>query len=334
MTQENINFSKNYLAEQIKSRYAMFPRIRDGKSNLIIDSIAPHWIYNKLKQEHLDDNGRATIGDKKPKTAYAISAYFADIFRVPKVPLADLLDILGYKPKEINSLLYKVAKKKHDICLVGYGGSGQNFTYWLTEMAGLLGKQNLFESLTIYEKEHVEYSNILRFPKNVLNHKNGTTHKLHTMTNEGILARATNLIPDYIDQEGVDKLLEDKPNTIFYGGGSIPTMEMLSNYNFVSATHGNNDCTLIVKPVQDSRIQIESYGVIMLSSFFMNQLRMTIGFLEFLAQDDIDWTQRVYLDYNFTTAETRRDKHKYNWQLEHSQTIGLEENDEGDTNVN
>jgi hypothetical protein len=324
METRKLSLQSDYLAQEIYARYSMQSRIKDGKSNFIIDTVAPYWIYTKLMGNNLDKYNEPTIGDTIPATSYAISAYFADLFRVPQIHISELVGILGYKMKDINSLMHKVQKKKLDIVLTGLGGGGSNFTYWLTELCGVLGKQNLFQSLTIYETEDVEYSNILRFPKNVLTTRNGSTHKLHTLTNERILAREINLCSVKMDQERIDSILESKPDTIFYGGGSVETAEFLNKYNFISATHGNTVCTLLVKPVQDSRIQMESYGVIQLAPFFMNQLRMAIGAMEFLAQDEIVWETNTFLEYDFTLADTKRDKFKYNWQFSTNNSIGTE----------
>lgn len=79
-------------------------------------------------------------------------------------------------------------------------------------------------------------------------------------------------------------------NMVYYGAPDLETRRQFtdSGWNFISATHGDNDCSLRLKPMIDQNLQTESYGMIQLNSFFFNQLAMTIGLLKFLADDDID----------------------------------------------
>ncbi len=79
-------------------------------------------------------------------------------------------------------------------------------------------------------------------------------------------------------------------NMVYYGAPDLETRRQFtdSGWNFISATHGDNDCSLRLKPMIDQNLQTESYGMIQLTSFFFNQLAMTIGLLEFLSKDEVD----------------------------------------------
>lgn len=88
---------------------------------------------------------------------------------------------------------------------------------------------------------------------------------------------------------------------IFYGAPDIETRELLAqdDWKFISATHGDNYCQLYIKPEQDSSLQVESYGMINLSVFFMNHVKMTISFLELLASNtDLTKSAQV-MEYSF-----------------------------------
>ena len=93
-----------------------------------------------------------------------------------------------------------------------------------------------------------------------------------------------------------------KSKIVTYGAPSIANRNFLSSLgNFVSATHANNTASLWLNPTSDDNLQIETYGLIQLNSFFMNQLSMAIEFLKILAtpgtlelQDSL-WTDMTFL---------------------------------------
>jgi hypothetical protein len=92
-------------------------------------------------------------------------------------------------------------------------------------------------------------------------------------------------------------------NKVYYGAPDIATREMFSSIpeiKFISGTHGDDDCQLYIKPEQDSTIQIESYGMINLSVFFMNQVKLTIAFLELLASDTDLTVSNLIMEYSFS----------------------------------
>jgi len=75
-------------------------------------------------------------------------------------------------------------------------------------------------------------------------------------------------------------------------------------------------------------LQVESYGVIQLTTFFMNQLMMTIKLLEFLGSDEeINWREHqdiMNFDFKEFMNESLNGKTSkvISWQLEHSGLIG------------
>lgn len=83
---------------------------------------------------------------------------------------------------------------------------------------------------------------------------------------------------------------EPNPNVVLYGAPDIESRSTLSKIgNFISGTHSGNSCSLWLNPHQDSSMQVETYGSIQLSSFFMNQLSMAIELLKFLSEIEEGW---------------------------------------------
>lgn len=76
---------------------------------------------------------------------------------------------------------------------------------------------------------------------------------------------------------------------VAYGAPTIETRDIITNhhaiYNFICATHSGNHCNIVVNPEYvdaDRGIMAEGYGVIQLNVFFLNQIRLALGFLETL----------------------------------------------------
>ena len=115
---------------------------------------------------------------------------------------------------------------------------------------------------------------------------------------------------------------------IIYGAPGIQTREELSKFgHFISATHGDNGCRLDLNPKQESEIQVESYGIIQLAGFYMNQLRIAIGFLEVLANPLFDPTQQdiTLLEYEFNGEAVKQADRNYKFQLDFDGLVLTEE---------
>ena len=114
------------------------------------------------------------------------------------------------------------------------------------------------------------------------------------------------------------KVSHTKKRHVLYGAPDIDTREKLSNVfsHFVSATHGGNDWCLVLNPEQNSSLQVESYGMIQLAQFFMNQLHMAISFMEFLATDpDLDEKNKMIAEGSFNGERKLKCDREYNFQL-------------------
>ena len=115
-------------------------------------------------------------------------------------------------------------------------------------------------------------------------------------------------------------VIKPKASTVFYGAPDITTRQNLSNVgSFISATHASNGCNIYINPEQDAMIQVESYGMIQLTPFFMNQLRMAIGLLEILSADNVyellEMKDHSFLAYEFDGESKLKNDRVYNFKI-------------------
>ncbi len=350
---KDINFKSDHLAEQIRTRYAMFDRPTNGLSNVIIDSFVPRMLYRSKF-----NIPSAIANMNPPKTAVAISPWFASMFGVKQMEIEQLCRILGYDKRDIKQLFDKVKKKQYTICFIGYGGTNVNTIHWLSKMANMTHSINIFDETIVYEPEEAEISNLLRFPLNPLEVEKISPKSTRTIDNAKHLSSKLSMLGHQLDRitkgqvetypffykRGMNAkvhsnqykkddngtILRDEnrnviheilaaPKTIIYGAPGIATRTVLSEYgNFISATHGDADCRLDLNPHQDQELQVESYGVIQLGGFFMNQLRLAIGFLETLADDNFDPQAKdvTLMEYSFNGQSVKQTDRTYNFQLD------------------
>lgn len=292
------------IAEKIKVRYAHISHKTHGSQNMVVDSFYPTYVYEQLK---------ATQHYPQPKLSSRVSAinpFIARELNAFQIPTEDLVRMLGYKKADIKQLLNDVKAKNKSIVLVGLGGSGANFLYFTNELCQLVNTQNIFKNLHGYDNDEIDLTNVFRLPLNFdvktfnVNVLKNSFYKttICEAQNFKIASKqmfSTNLLyvyhaNNYMNSEG------DYPGDwIFYGAPDIKARIWLKYFPFISATHGDNDCQLYCRPEQDLDLQVESYGMINLSVFFMNQLKMVIQFLSLIAAGEDFSESKMLLEYSF-----------------------------------
>lgn len=330
------HFVRDYLRDQIRTRYGFFPRPTSGLVNVVLDSYFPRYLYNNnFNLESIQ------INEAIPKTACAISPLVADCLNVKRIQTEQLCRVLGYDIPKIRALLTATKAKDFHLVFAGVGGTGMNTLYWLSELTAMANVPNLFNSIDIFESEAIEYSNMLRFPISLATY--ATAIGVQQAPKKMFLASpfAKKLVrtevrehPEYLgnasrtiqqkhctfavntDLKG-NKTIRALARTVIYGAPNISSRDELSKIgNFIGATHANTSCSLWLNPKQDQDIQVESYGMIQLGGFFMNQLRLAIGLLEILASDqDLSEQDKSILRYEFSGSAVLKTDLTYNWQL-------------------
>ena len=328
------SFTADYLKEQIRARYGFCNRPSSGLSNVVLDSFFPGLLY-----KYNMDVQKLLANESFPKTSVCVSPLVADLLQVKRIPTDQLIRILGYSVKDISNLLVAVKNKSLNFIFAGIGGTGMNTAYWLDELSKLTNTINIFNTISVFEKEAIEFSNILRFPlplstyyqyASIYSNRAYKTEiippLLNRLTNRKLIISNSYIEKgSYIGGEFFNTNYDTRPatytakrRTVIYGAPGLEHRNYLSSLgNFVCATHASNSCSIWLNPTQTESIEIESYGSIQLGPFMMNQLRMTIGLLELLASDTpLDTKDHEYLNYEFTGESVNRTDRQYNFQIQ------------------
>jgi len=284
------------ILKQIANRYEAieFGKLSTGQRNYgIIDSAVPYEEYYSLKY----NEGYY----KFPPGCIAISEPIAKRYNLPRLHISELCTIFGHTKTSIKKILTEVKKKNIDLGMIGFGGTGTNFFHWLSEMAEWTNTNRIFKRFYIYDNDFFDSVNLLRVPF-VLKQKKDITHllpKVHYCNDYAGIATQFNKIQENLTPKNLTK------NMIYYGAPDLETRKIMheNNVAFIAATHRDNACMLSLRPEIDTELQIETYGKISLSIFFLNHLKMTISFLEYLASDislkEMETTTKTILEYDF-----------------------------------
>lgn len=313
------DFMRDHLKPSILARYAMFERPKSGLNNVIVDSFIPRLMYRySFDISSMQENANF------PKTSLTVSEWFSDLFGIQQVHIEQMIRLVGYRPSTIKKLLRQVKTAKRDIVFIGYGGTNVNTIYWLTKLCNYFGIVNLFKKVDIFEDDYVELSNMLRFPKSMsrIHASTERVHKLDILEENEMNTLATKWESQkrYFQSGHFYKYR----NAVIYGAPNLATRQRMVESELlpkvITGTHSQNSCYIHANPEVDTDIQIETYGLIPLASFFMNQFRMAIGFLEILAAGDEELEKRdsEFLSYTFTGNDAVAPDRKYNFQLAHS----------------
>ena len=287
---------KELMCEKIKNRYMEITPTTHTTASMVIDSMYPTFAQKAIMGIPI----KTGFG----KRVYAISEFIAKDLGVTKMPFEDIALVLGYKKKDLKNIIDNVKSKGYVLHLLGFGGTGTNFYHWLNEICILTNTVNIFEQIIVWDDDKVDLTNIFRIPFDI----NFGSVRLTSNAN-GILktslayehiasTRSIAKEPKRLEHEHLESFGD---NHIFYGAPDIETREMLMNENrkFISGTHGDSECQLYINPPQNSMLQVESYGMINLSIFFMNQAKMTIEFLKLLGSEDDLVTSKCVMEYDF-----------------------------------
>jgi len=330
ITTADMHLFSSYLSEQIRVRYAFFDRPKSGLSNVVMDSFFPRLMFR-----YNGDKKQIQENSDIPSTAVAISPFVAEYLNVKKVPTDQLLRVLGYTLKDIKQLLTEVKRKKLNFVFLGAGGTGMNTAYWLSELTKLTSTYKIFSKVAVFEKESVEYSNMLRFPldSSAYNIPRGNLNKIQLITPllKNLGSRTLEIHEQYLPAKKYisSEIVKRHPtehvvdNTVLYGAPGIEYRDELAKIGpLICATHANTSCSIWLNPKQNMDLQIETYGIIQLGSFFMNQLQMTIELLKLLASDqDLHEADKHIMDFEFDGTLKLRPDRNYHWQLDHNNLV-------------
>ena len=285
------------LKDEITSRYAMFqPTGISNIFNTIIDNYVP---YAMTSNFYVVNN---MLKDGKSK--YALSEWFAEEFDAHLLSMKHILKILNINEKELKKTLVKLKRQRQNLILLGAGGTGQNFAYWTYRLLEHFEMINLFDRILVIDDDNFEFTNLLRIPYQVKSiSKAKSILKFDTLSRKMFVDTVRydpknnfffdNFYSYFFDRSNYDHYYPNEKTTM-YGAPDIRTREELNQLQedvgipirFVAGLHGDDECDLTIMPEANTDLQIESYGMIKLTTFYFNQIMMTINFLKFLADED------------------------------------------------
>lgn len=300
-----------HLRTQIFTRYFRPPAI---EYNAVLDSFLPFLACSYVSN---------TSGN----TVHAISPFTADLTGAKQIPLTTILTtILKQDLSALHTTLLAIKQAKLTVIFAGTGGTGINTICWLSSICDHFGITNLFQSIHVYEADYVDFSNIFRFPLPLSTYTNKSDSKLPKV--DLIKSKITTLSSvvfyhnKFLTQlSDIPATLRDgstlKPSCVIYGAPSIYNRNFLSSLGaFVSATHANNTASLYINPVSDDILQVETYGLIQLNSFFINQISMALGFLDILASGSYTMPHHHFAEYTFEASTIEQ----YNFDIKSEMT--------------
>ena len=281
------------LKQEIARRYRILDIPLAFSAGEIVDNSIPTIYYNN---NCFDQTIRQSLIYRDSYSAFTLSRLFEALYGITRIPLRTQLSVLGYKISEIRTWLQEIRRKELKVSFIGLGGMNLNVLENLLELCKDLNIDRPFENLIVYENDVLEYHNTLRFSttsllrtrEKAVSTKNRirefvSLHKsmLYHPKEFNFLARTVHITSRRFSANEIYQ-----QNT-YFGAPDMETRETLFNSEvpFFCAIHQNNTVSLWHRPKVDLSMQVETYGRIMLTEFFLNILDVTVQFIKALAKN-------------------------------------------------
>jgi hypothetical protein len=293
-----------YLDNELRMRYSP-------------DSILPY-DDNKVIHRFFKDQYTATeaktfriMNDNIIRMSYSLVKYTEP--RVGGNPLSfdtpltqHLLDELNIRPTKED--FQKIRDQKLKMCVVGYGGAMLNMLYNMYIWSMELSETKVFEKIVIFEKDDLDFSNILRMGKPMIFDYTPdfikpydsdvpqikTLKKINMLGIEKELAKDRKLVlfSDWLVDTSADYI--DKNGYFFVGAPTLDTRTMLQDKKFFFLGHSDHEVDITYSPQNISTLAVETYGSIDIPVLLINLQLATAAFIKILANgEDHEVNQRL-----------------------------------------
>lgn len=318
----SMSFITRYAFIAPKDRSAVF-----GKKNkkLLLDNYVPYLFSRDLGYQSNILAAMTSYVERFRTKDFTLSRFFERWLKLKRIPLEQQLKNLGYDLKSIKKDLLAVKKKKLDIVSIGYGGMMCNVFENLIELCEILNINSIFHSISIFEQETLEASNMLRLntaesfslftDNSIINRSNNTRLILGKLSliNRGKLVSLTSTsLRLHNNYFRLNEFLHinhknlDPYHCVYIGAPDFETRQIFAKkyLRFLALLHQNDNVSIIAKPIANTASQVETYGSIKLAQFFMNCLVATVEFIKILAtRDNLDEaSNEVLFDKTLDTA--------------------------------
>ena len=318
----SMSFITRYAFTAPQDRHTVF-----GKKNkkLLLDNYVPYLFSRDLGYQSNILAAMTSYVEIFRTKDFTLSRFFERWLKLKRIPLEQQLKNLGYDLKSIKKDLLAVKKKKLDIVSIGYGGMMCNVFENLIELCSILNMNNIFHSISIFEQETLEASNMLRLntaesfslftDNSIINRSNNTKlilGKLSLINRGKLVSLASTSLRLHNSYFRLNEFLHtnhknlDPYHCVYIGAPDFETRQIFAKkyLRFLALLHQNDSVSIIAKPIANTASQIETYGSIKLAQFFMNCLVATVEFIKILAtRDNLDESSNeVLFDKTLDTA--------------------------------
>jgi hypothetical protein len=221
-----------------------------------------------------------------------------------------LLDELDIRPTRED--LQKIKDRNLKMCVVGYGGAMINMLYNMHIWAMELGETKLFEKVVIFEKDDLDFTNILRIGKPVVfdyspdfirkydsevpNIKTLKKISMASVEKELSSERKLILFVNWLDNKAAEFL--HKKDYFFVGAPTLETRQMLSDKKFFFLGHSDYEVDITYSPQAISSLAVETYGSIDIPVLLINLQLATAAFIKILAAGEEHQLDQRLLDFD------------------------------------
>ena len=224
-----------------------------------------------------------------------------------------LLDELNLRPTTED--FQKIRDKKLKMCIVGYGGAMVNMLYNMYQWSMELSETKIFEKVVIFEKDDIDFSNILRMGKPLVFNYSPDFIKTYDQDVNNIklmkkivmvdvekeIAKERKLIlfSDWLQDTSANFM--DKNDYFFIGAPTLDTRNMLQDKKFFFMGHSDYEVDITYRPQNISSLAVETYGSIDIPVLLVNLQIATAAFIKVLASDDDYEVNQRLLNFDLKT---------------------------------
>ena len=209
-----------------------------------------------------------------------------------------LLDELDIRPTKED--FQKIRDKHLKMCVVGYGGAMVNMLYNMYQWSMELGETKFLDKVIIFEKDDIDFSNILRMGKPLVFNYHPDFIKTYD-SEVGNIKLLKKIVMADVEKEisherrlilALDWLKEDTANFIdskdyfFIGAPTLETRNMLQDKKFFFMGHSDYEVDITYRPQNISSLAVETYGSIDIPVLLINLQLATAKFIKLLASDE------------------------------------------------
>jgi len=275
----------DYLSKQIQKRYLNTM----NKNESLHSNRIPYMLVDKALNVSLVISPclQTLCGNMREHRPSTID--FEQLVKLSKIDLNAVEANLTHIKKNIDLKVYSI----------GYGGFSINVIHFMKLLSEQVGVLKWMDSLVIHEPDYISLTNMFRIYKDIAakpydqSFCQNRMKKIQLIDDDFLIARRHGLRFYYFkehDLNEIEKLRKDtsfKDEKVFiFGAPDFDTRKILEDAPFIFTGHAGNEIEFYSRPIIDSDLTRESYGMIELDYFFVNLLKAAEKMIDIFANVD------------------------------------------------